>query len=284
MKRKICLIVTMVLVLSSCGMDGNFIKNYFSNENSNEESAIKNNKDDSDVKIKDIDWNISEGIYYGERTLMFEYENKSQYDISNIEVSLRIKNDLTEEQLSVLEKVKEDYKLDDDDISYYSIEGSCKKVVEPNTKSGLSHCYYDDPYKEFQDNDMLESDIIKFEYLKDGIIYSYYYDCISDKYTETSDNKRNAIEWYDTELSNKISKPNCKILEVYQHRNDLYMFDCYGVTYDGFIQYVNECKNQGFLNDDLEIENLFTASNDDGYNVKVSYDEDENSISVTIKK
>lgn len=243
--------------------------------------------DNKTVKIEDIDWGVNESIIDGQRYPVFEYTNNSEYTIVDIEMKFTLKNDLTSEQLSVLNSAKEKYKWTDDKVNETYILGYNRKIVEPETSSKGSACVFNGTYQvvdEIEQYNLTEPDMVQIAYMKaDGKVYSLYYDFKNREYTEDSVGIV-AIDWSDGEIAKLISKPNVKVLKVSSDKEDKFSFSAFGVSNDIFAEYVNDCKNKKFTNVEFEGINGYRASDSNGYEVDVKYNANEETMNVTIKK
>lgn len=147
------------------------------------------------------------------------------------------------------------------------------------------NCYYfGGSYylKNLEHYNLVEPDIATVKYIDGKEIYTTYYDFASKKYS-TEDKTEIAYQWSATELGNKIPKPDVKVVEAGRDDDIIFMFDAYGLTLEQFNAYVEECKALGYTVDEGSFEGFYSADNAEGYNVYLSYDEDDYSMSGTVE-
>lgn len=100
--------------------------------------------------------------------------------------------------------------------------------------------------------------------------------------------KRESIEktsWEDIELSQYIPKPEKFNGDITTDRNDLTIFKVEGMAKNEYKDYVQQCIDMGY-NIDLEYENwdtVYGAFNNEGYSLRIIYDNSSNTINVTVK-
>ena len=82
------------------------------------------------IKIEDIDWNVTESVMDGERFVSFNYTNNSKFTILDIEMEFVQKSNVTKEQLSVFDELKEEREWTDEEISDIYILGYNRKGAE----------------------------------------------------------------------------------------------------------------------------------------------------------
>lgn len=59
------------------------------------------------------------------------------------------------------------------------------------------------------------------------------------------------------------------------------MFDAYGMSIEQFNAYIEECKALGYTVEPGSFEGFYSADNAEGYNIYLSYDEDDHAMSGT---
>lgn len=129
---------------------------------------------------------------------------------------------------------------------------------------------------------LVEPDVATIKYINDNKIYTSYYDFSTKKYSE-DENTEEAYYWTTSELGTKIPKPDVKVVKKYISDNeDSFGFEAYGLSLDQFNEYVDKCKQLGFTVDESSYEGHYSADDKDGYNVYLSYKEDDDYMTVTI--
>lgn len=275
MKLKNSLTILMVVVsllgLVSCGT-GN--------------SIVRNNK--TDITIDEIEWSVDQSIVEGERYVMLSYTNNSDYMITEFGIAFKEKKDVTEdEKESFYSDLKRDFEFDDADIQELKArEISMNVETDRVTAEGASvkniHCYYYSGYyyvRNLNHYALVEPDIATIKYVKDGQIYTMYYDYGTKKYS-SEETTEPAFYWTESNLGEMIPQPSALVVKKDGRDDDtLFSFKVFGVTLSDFNTYVSECKNRGFSVDPGSYEGFYTADNENGYNVYLFFNEDNYSFS-----
>lgn len=66
-----------------------------------------------------------------------------------------------------------------------------------------------------------------------------------------------------------------EILKSSLDTEELFLFSAYGISLEQFNAYVEECKNMGYTVDPSSYEGFYSADDTEGYNVYLSYEEDD---------
>lgn len=273
------LVILMVCSLCAC------------TSNKGENASSSNSTESNSIKIEDIAWNVDQGIIDGERYILLDYTNNSEYTISGFEITFKEKTGVTdEEKENFFADVKEKFELSDDDLTELkeesiSMRAETEKIVNPGESAKDVNCSYYSGYYYVKDVDhynLVEPDIATIEYIDDNKIYTTYYDFASEKYS-VDDETEVAFQWSKTDLGNKIPKPEVKVVEVGSDDEGTFMFDAYGVSLDLFETYVEQCRDLGYTLEVSSYDGSYSASNAEGYNIDLYYENDDDEMSVTVK-
>lgn len=60
------------------------------------------------------------------------------------------------------------------------------------------------------------------------------------------------------------------------------MFEAFGLTLEEFHSYIDECKAKGFTVDPGELDDFYSAYNEDGYKIYTSYHDNSRGFSMTV--
>lgn len=282
----LCAVVVIGLVCVGCGTDS-------TNQNATNEPK----KEASSIKIEDIDWAVDEGVDNSKRYVMLSYTNNSKLTISEIEMTFSEKSDITEEQKTkYLEDMKKELKLDDskeNDKNTFeqlkeepiSMRVDSEKVChQGESVTNEKFCYYSGIHyvMNIEHFNLCEPDIATIKYIDNDKIFTVNYDFKSKKYTKDS-KEEIAFNWTEKEIGNKIPKPKAEIVTCSSDNEDYFSFDIYGWTLDDFNSYVKECKEMGYTVDIAEHEGFYSADNENGYNIYLSFDNDDGRVGVSVK-
>lgn len=251
-----------------------------------ESDSVNDQPKTSDINIEDITWNVDEGILDGDRYVLMSYTNNSPYVIASFEISFTEKESMTEEEKNnFYSNIQENFELSNEDMDTLkkqkiSIHTECEMMTEPGQSVSNVYCYYYQGYyylKDIQHFQFVEPDIATIRYLNNNQIITTYYDFHSKKYSKESSIEI-AYQWPNSDFVNQFPKLETKILEPGLENEDSFTFDAYGITLDQFNAYVDTCKSQGFTNDLAQHEGFYSAQNDQGYSIYLSYDDSDQSI------
>ena len=291
MKKNMLFIAVMVVclcALAGCGMS------------SKQESAGTNNgidkKDAGDAKdrinIDEISYEARSEVKQGDRYVMLSLTNNSGYTLTDFEVKYKVKPDVTDEQKKSFYKDVADYmnlsgdeqkELEENDISMHA---GTEKTVDPGETIDRISCYYFNGYyylKNMDHFDLVEPDIVTIKYIYGDTIYTVYYDYENKSYSYDSGTEK-ADEWTTGTYGDKIPKPDAKHISSSRDDEDLFMFKAYGFSLNEFDDYVDQCKKKGYTENPNSFDGFYTADSNDGYNVRLNYDENDGSITGIIKK
>lgn len=166
MKKFICVIAAIVMamgILASCGADAK-------------------------IKTKDIDWEVVEGFdtENDRKIVKFKYTNNSKYTISYLNIRMKLKPDVTKDDLEQFEYEDHfgDYELED--VCFYA---ESDEIVHPgetsqNGEFGRNNWFY---YyvRDIKEYECATPDLMKIKYLDDNNTeHTLYYEFSSHKYFE----------------------------------------------------------------------------------------------------
>ena len=285
-KSYFALLLSIFLVVSLCAC----------NSDKDEKTSMKNSQDgqnsqqSNSIKIENIDWSIDEGIIDGERHALLHYTNNSKYTISGFELTFKEKQGITDEKKDqFFTEIKKKFEFTDEEIAELKKEGismhaNTEKVVNPNESVKNAYCFYYDGYsyvKDIEHYNLVEPDIATIRYIDDNKIHTTYYDFASKKYSIEEETEV-AYQWSKTDFSTKIAKPEVKVVEVGVDDESRFSFDAFGMSIDQFNAYVDQCMELGFTVDARSHEGFYTADNAEGYNVYLSYDNEDDMMDGSI--
>lgn len=248
-------------------------------------------KDESrTIEMEDIVWNVDEGIVDGERYILLDFANKTDYTITGLEITFTEKPDVSGEvKDNYLTDLKEKFEFDDEDVAEIkekeiAMHAETEQVVEPGETSEVAHCYYYSGYYYVRDINhykLVEPDIATIQYIDDDKMYTAYYDFTSEKFS-VEDDPIVAYQWSDTGLGKKVPKPDAKVVEKGTDDEGLFTFDAFGLSLEQFNAYVEECKTLGYTVDVSSHEGSYTADDAEGYNVYLYYEENDDVLNCTV--
>lgn len=282
-KVKLFIISAIILVMTVCFVG-------CSSGKTTNNSNSSNGTPKQDININDISWNVDEGIVDGDRYVVLNYTNNTQYTIAEFEIKFKEKSDITEEERKSFHSyIKKNFDVSDEDMEEImshpiSMHAETKKVVNPGDSVSNIRCFYftgSYSIKDISHYNLVEPDMATIKYINDNKIFTVYYDYGSKKYS-TEENSEIAYQWSQTDLGNKIPKPDVKMIEAGRDDKSVFMFDAYGLSLNQFNAYIEKCKELGYTVEPKSFEGFYSADNAKGYNVYLYYNEDDCSMSASI--
>lgn len=278
MKKRSVLALVLAFVLAGC-----------SSADIETQLSSENNKN-GDVSIEDIDWNIEEQIRDNDRFVLMDYTNNSDVVLVGFKLDFKEKKDVKEEvKTSLLEQIQQDVGLSDEQMEQFydrplEMYAKSEKIVNPEESVTGQNCYYYQGYVYLKNPDLyelMEPDIATIQYLKDDEIYTEYYDFHKKKYS-LEEKTEEADYWTDSELGKLITRPKDKIVRSDLDIENAFSFKIEGSSQEDFESYVEDCIGKGFTVDSLRSDMNYSSNNEDGYDLYISYDADQEVIDVNI--
>lgn len=231
-----------------------------------------------------ISWSVDEVTVNGMDYIMYSYTNNTSYKIMDVEMIFKQREDITPEQLSVFNKEKEAYKWTDEEISKIYVLGYNRKTVEPGETSTGSPCVLNGTYipATLEQYALMEPDSVTIAIVHGGKGYSINYNFKTQKALDLSNGGKELYDWPDGELVDMVPKPEFEIVDTTSNDGSLLSYDIYGVTFSDYNAYVDQCKQKGFTNAVNISESRVELTNDRGYDITISYSDDEETIHVQL--
>ncbi len=280
-KEKVLTTLAVIISLTVC----------FAGCSNSESAGISNSGAEKEkINIEDISWSVDEGIVDGNRYVLLNYTNNTEYTITDFEITFKEKGDISdEEKANFYSDIQEMLEASDEDMEKLksqsiSMHTETERVVNPNESASNINCYYYGGtfyLKDINHYNLVEPDIATIKYIDEDKIYTVYYDFSSKKYSAEAETET-AYQWSQTDLGNKIPKPDVKVVKSGRDDEDIFMFDAYGLSLEQFNAYVEDCKGLGYIASPSSFEGFYSADNEEGYNVYLYYDEKNNSMSGTV--
>lgn len=313
-KRKLCVLLLSVCLFSmtACGKEevadhseeiaasvqgeeNTVINSDEEKEVDQEESAEKeenSEKEESIINIDDIAWEVDEGIIDGDRFILLNYTNNTPYTIASLEITFKERVDITEDEKEAFYlDLQEEFSANDDEMEQVKRESISMRTVSKivcnagEAVTNVKCLYYSGYYyvKNIDHYKLVEPDIATIRYVDDADhICTVYYDYMSGKYSFDSKTDA-AYQWSQTNLANVVPKPDTKIVESDISDEKNFMFDARGMSLQQFNDYVNECMEMGYTVEAMSHDGFYSANNSDGYNIFLDYDEDDRTMSASVR-
>lgn len=249
-----------------------------------QEPSRKAAENDS-IKIDEIDWTVDESVIDGSRDVAFSYTNNSPYSIFDLKLEFTQRADVTEEDRAVFDGVYENKYWDTEPEDLYVV-GYGRQYTEPGESTDpywLSLCGTYTEVDSMEQYSLMEPSLMTIDYVgDDGKVYEEYYDFKTDKYSQSRKGGRSAVSWSDSELASMVPTVSSPVVTVDYDSEGMFSFKAADMSLDDYDSYVTQCKEKGFTDDSYESSGYYRASNEDGYEVTVSFSEYENVLSAYV--
>lgn len=288
-KRKLCVLLLSVCLFSmtACGKEEVA-------DHSEEIAVLAQNGENKKniINIDDIVWEVDEGIIDGNRFILLNYTNNTPYTIASLEITFKERADITEDEKEAFYlDLQEEFSANDDEMEQVKRESismytESKIVCNAGETVANVQCFYYRGYFSVKNMDhykLVEPDIATIRYVDDtDHICTVYYDYMSGKYSFDSKTDA-AYQWSQTNLANVVPKPDTKIVETDISDEKNFMFDARGMSLQQFNDYVNECMEMGYTVEAMSHDGFYSSNNSDGYNIFLDYDEDDHTMSASVR-
>ena len=265
MKKVLCLLLAVVLMLGVAGCGGTV--------DTDSESIDKNvtdtiQKQDSGQKfdIDDLTIRTEYRLVDGEKLVCFEYDNNTGFTISKAEIKYKLKDNVDEAAIKALGGSFTDADYDD-----FYIDGYCPIV----TKSGESakNAPFSISEEIALDDDRIfeyvEPDTLSVLYVgKDGYLHGFQYEYETKEVIESADLKK-AYQWSDSELAKLLPTPDAEIIEVEFDDEEEFEAEVRISSLAFFDNYVQACKDAGFVLEHDADSTSYEAKNAQGYKLEI---------------
>lgn len=94
--------------------------------------------------------------------------------------------------------------------------------------------------------------------------------------------KKTAYIWPDSVLASLVPQPDSKYGRINMENENHFSIEIYKVSKESFEKYVKDCKINGFTSDYMKSDNYYSADNEEGYSLHLSYDEKEKTLTVML--
>lgn len=275
MKRNVAIAASMVALTGVLSLTGCGTSAPSGSGEQVEQKATSGKPTKDEIKIKDVAWTIEPGVDSGDRRMIFEYENKSDLDILNVRLEGKLKAGLTDEEIGAGfdNIVKDGISVEDlrDWVFNAEVGGRVSSGSRSNTDEACLGIYYllnEEQYK------MVEADLLTIKYLKDGKLYTEYYDLLSKSYSLSSD-AVDLEQWSTTELAKMMPEQDDLLVTDITETPTRFGFETIGTSRESYESYIEACKEAGFGFDITSGDDFFYSYSEDGqYSLNIFYGSD----------
>lgn len=274
MKKRAVVVASVALLASALGLSGcgGAAANGSGGAPVIEQKAKTPAKDE--IKVEDIAWSVESGVDGGNRRMLFEYENKSDYDVLSVKLEGKLAADLADEDVETgfSNIVKDGVELES--LKAWTFNAEVGELVVPGGRSksdevclGIYYLLDEGQYS------MMTPDMLTIEFLADGKLYTEYYDYLSKSYSLSSD-VVDVDQWSTSELASLMPKQDDLLVADITESSTRFGFETVGTTPESYESYVQACKDAGFGFNVTSGDGFFYSSSEDGkYSLNIFYND-----------
>lgn len=227
---------------------------------------------EDEINIKDIAWSIEPGVDGGDRRMLFEYENKSGYDILSVRLEGRLKTDLTDEEIEAGYSNIIDDGFTVEELRDWVFNAEVGEQLVPGGKSKTDEACLGIYYLINQEQyELVEPDMLTIKFIDDGKLYTEYYDYLSKSYSLSSD-VVDLEQWSTTELAKLMPKQDDLLVTDITESSSRFGFETIGTSRESYEAYIEACKEAGYGFDITSGDGFFYSYSEDGkYSLNIFY-------------
>ena len=239
-----------------------------------------------EIDIEDVGWELDRGKVDGYRVVTVDVENNTPYDIVAFSLSFVPSDETTDEDLNDIGELKEKARDMDEEIEDMTFECISERYIKSGEKADDLGCTLDDTIEyltSYSATKLFEPETLDISYVADGRIYSAEYDYNEDE-MDYDDDSVKAVKWSDSKLTSNLPKPDAPVITVDDDSEDSFTADVYGVDNAFFESYIDACKEKGYTKNINAYEDSFSAEDEDGNSLDLSYYDTDNQINISLTK
>ena len=199
--------------------------------------------------IEEIDWSFRNTVRYEKPVAAFDYTNNSDYTIVELDIEFRIKENVTAEELNVIEITGE--QVSDEEIVTLKPFVYDRIVCDPEETAENASCYitYNVEPTSTEQSDLMELHTATIYYIgKDSKKHMVKYSAENDGYAMAETTEELYI-WEECEFSQMIPKPDTRIASGEMYDENTFWGKAYDISQEYFLEYINACEQMGFIDD-----------------------------------
>ena len=272
----LCLSVCAIFCCTGCGAGG---------ESSEGDGGGSKSVGTPKFDFSNIEWSVDSGVIDGDRVVMFNYDNNSDYDIAEVSLKFKMKDDTTDEEIKAFSELSEKAKEQEEKLSELTIEAWAEKIIGPGDSVQDVPMQLDGTYQYFTTYDaydLFEPDMMTVIYIENNKLYTAYYDYRNQE-TSYDDEVLDAYTWSDSELAALIPKPDVKIVAPGFDSETTFSANAYGVSKEMFEQYKKQCEEKGFKgSSDNYVDWDWRAKDKNGNELELIYVEEDEKVGIHV--
>lgn len=276
-RKGICLsllIVVLAIILAACS-GGN-----------SEQGGEKKSAGAGKFDFSGIAWGVKNGLVEGDRIPVFGYENNTGYDITEFNLSFKVKDDASEEDVTAFDSLKEKAKDMEEEPLELTIDATTNRYVKSGEKVENLPINLDGTIQYFTEYDayeLFEPDKLSVVYIDGNELYNAYYDYLNEE-TTVEDTGEKAYTWSSSELAKKLPKPDSPIVVVSYDEENLFSAEIYAADKDFYNTYKKLCQEKGFSKNGDDESWIWNSENKEGNKLTLIFDENDQTVSISLNK
>lgn len=295
-KELLALCLASTLILSACGNTNVSSAASAESTASSEtkavsEKAIEETKPavaKDAIKIEDLSWEITTQINdYGEREIVANYTNNSQYPIVEFDLKMTQKADVTDDDRAVLSDLKDEYGYTDEDLQKLYMQAFIEYYTNPGETSKGRYISLDiyamRVPTSIEQTELMEPDIATITYIgADNAVHVEYYDFVGKSYSLGNNSITKLYQPPTSDLADSFIDVDTPLLVASTDDSDSYWAKCYRIDNDGFAKCVEAWKAGGYSNVTWDGTSDFGATNDSGVEVYLNWFADSDTMVIEL--
>lgn len=271
MKKIVLVLFSSVLMMSAFGCQ--------------KKEVIPGDDNSNPVHIENIDYKIKESEVEGQKGLVLSYTNHTKYTMTDVEIVYKQKEGLKQSDLSLFDEFKKTDLITDQDLKNITMSVRNKKFVkEGETVEGslmtinMSHQIVTN--KKLLD--VMEPVFAIMTYIgHDQKMHVTTYDFASKEH-HYSKGRQELFSWSSSKMASRLPKPQMDVVESGLDNQIRYTFGAFGVSRQDVDQYIKACQEKGFTQMLYRDQYSFRASNSEGAEVCLIYNETDEFMSGSV--
>lgn len=279
MKKRLATALSVMLGLSLVGCGG-----VASAPADTPATAEKAGPSNDAIKVDQIAYEVSSGVIDGNRRVVFDYTNSSDYTVVGVKLELVMKEEVESEAIQNSFDYIIEGGITEEEIRNATMVCEDAFAVEPGATSSKSPVEIGAIYiNNIEQYELMQPDMMTIQFLRDGMIYEEYYDYRTGSYSLSSD-VIDPNQWGDSELSSAVPRPDGALVVDVDDGEKQFSFKVQGMTEDAFKAYVEVCKEAGFTGDASELDTMYNASSSDGrFDLSLNYWQGRGSLNAYLR-
>ena len=238
-------------------------------------------------KIEELSWSFRNTVRYEEPVATFDYTNNSEFTIVRLDLTFKMKEGVTSEQLQFVDPISDSLISDEEiaDLEPYVLDWI---VCDPGETAENAVCYmtYNAEPTSAEQCELMELNYAEIYFIgNDGKEHSVSYSAENGSYS-ISDTAEELFVWSESDYAGMIPKPETRVASVERDDEECFYVKAYDISHDYYLKYIEECEQMGFANDypNDTTSISFSGTNAEGVNVNLRFIDYMQYMEITVER